>query len=240
MIRGAGMDRSDQVEGDIAGRIVLVVDADTPDAARSACDEAAVALARRTGMPVTLAVVPLQTLDALQPVVRRPPGRLREIDPPARADAAAMSSAPFVWRRDGRPDWGAMWTTFCDLALYGGPPQRGAETALHGPESADGPAASPPPEILAELQRGVLETTGLLVEADDPGWIAIHCESRRMAAWLCAAIILENVDARVEGARLLLPAGPDFVLDDQVRSVITVIAKTHHYWREHLVRPSRP
>jgi sirohydrochlorin cobaltochelatase len=90
------------------------------------------------------------------------------------------------------------------------------------------------PEVLAELARGILETTGLEAAPAGPGLIAIRCESPRMAAWLCAAIILENVDARVEGDRLLLPAGPDFRLEDQVKSVITVVAKTHHYWREHL------
>ncbi|HEY7039571.1 MAG TPA: hypothetical protein VID28_11980 [Methylomirabilota bacterium] len=227
------MDRSDQDAGDIAGRIVLVVDARAPEAAQAACDEAAATIARRTGMPVTLAVVPIRTLDALQPVLRRPPARLHEIDPPTRADASAMSSAPFVWRRDGRPDWGAMWTTFCELALYGGPPQRGPDTALPAP------AASSSPEMLAELQRGIRETTGLAAEPGEPGWIAIGCESRRMAAWLCAAIIVENVDARVDGDRLLVPAGSDFVLEDQVRSVVTVVAKTHHYWREHLSRSAR-
>ncbi|HTG10375.1 MAG TPA: hypothetical protein VK746_06225 [Candidatus Eisenbacteria bacterium] len=215
---------------DIAGRILLIVDASVAAAARAACDDAAAALARRAGMPVTLAVVPIETLDAIQPVVRRGPGRVRELDPPARD---AMASAPFVWRRDGRPDWSAMWTTFCDLALHGGPPQRGALQALRGP-SVDGRAARSAPEIAAELRRGIEETTGLGVEAAEPGWIAITCASARMAAWLCAAIILENVDARVEGARLLVPAGPGFALEDQVKSVVTVVAKTHHYWREHL------
>ena len=215
---------------DIAGRILLIVDASVAAAARAACDDAAAALARRAGMPVTLAVVPIETLDAIQPVVRRGPGRVRELDPPARD---AMASAPFVWRRDGRPDWGAMWTTFCDLALHGGPPQRGALQALRGP-SVDDRAARSAPEIAAELRRGIEETTGLSVEAAEPGWIAITCASARMAAWLCAAIILENVDARVEGARLLVPAGPGFALEDQVKSVVTVVAKTHHYWREHL------
>jgi hypothetical protein len=215
---------------DIAGRILLIVDASVPAAARAACDDAAAALARRAGMPVTLAVVPIETLDAIQPVVRRGPGQVKELDPPARD---AMASAPFVWRRDGRPDWGAMWTTFCDLALHGGPPQRGALQALRGP-SADDRAARSAPEIAAELRRGIEETTGLGVEAAEPGWIAITCASARMAAWLCAAIILENVDARVEGTRLLVPAGPGFALEDQVKSVVTVVAKTHHYWREHL------
>jgi sirohydrochlorin cobaltochelatase len=217
---------------DIAGRIVLVVDAGLSDSARKACAAAAAALAQRTGRPVTVAVVPIQTLDAVQPLIRRAPARIRELAPPPTAPGP-MSSAPFVWRDDGRPDWGAMWTTFCDLALYGGPPQRGPGWALRAPE-AGAPRASSSGEMLAEMQRGIRETTGLEAEPGDPGWIEIACESPRMAAWLCAAIILENVDARLDGARLKLPAGPDFLLEDQVRSLITVVAKTHHYWREHL------
>ena len=220
---------------DLAGRVVLIVDSSVPPGAREACDEAAAALARRTGMPVTLAAVPVETLDAVQPVIRRGRAQLRELVPP---EPAAMASAPFRRRPDGWPDWGAMWTTFCDLALHGGPPHRGPGQALHGPE---GSAPATPPEILAELGRGIRETTGLEAEPAGAGWIAVACESPRMAAWLCASIILENVDARLDGARLLLPAGPDFVLEDQVKSIVTVLAKTHHYWREHLesARPTR-
>ena len=224
---------ADQMD-DIAGRIVLIVDASVPAAARAACDDAAAALAQRVGMPVTRAAVPIETLDAVQPVIRRAPGQIREFDPPPVASAGdAMASAPFVWRRDGRPDWGAMWTTFCDLALHGGPPQRGALQALRGPAIGDRAAGSAP-EISAELRRGIEETTGLIAEPAGPGWIAIPCASARMAAWLCATIILENVDARVEGPRLLVPAGPGFTLEDQVKSVITVVAKTHHYWSAHV------
>ncbi len=218
---------------DVAGRIVLIVDASVPAAARAACDDAAAALAQRAGMPVTLAAVPIETLDAVQPVIRRRPGQIKDVEPPA---PDAMASAPFVWRRDGRPDWSAMWTTFCDLALHGGPPQRGALQALRGPDPGERAAGSAP-EIAAELRRGIEETTGLAAEPAgpaDPGWVAITCASARMAAWLCATIILENVDARAEGRRLLVPAGPGFVLEDQVKSVVTVVAKTHHYWREHL------
>lgn len=43
---------------------------------------------------------------------------------------APMSSAPFVWRQDGRPDWRAMWSDFCGLALFGGPPHRVPESVL--------------------------------------------------------------------------------------------------------------
>ena len=146
--------------------------------------------------------------------------------------AAPMPAAPFVWREDGRPDWSAMWTTFCELALHGGPPHRGPEQALRGLETETTEAVSDP-AILDEIQRGIRETTGLLAEPVSPGWIAIPCESRSMAEWLAAAIALENVEARAEGDRLLLPAGPGFRLEDEVKSLITVTAKTHHYWTMH-------
>jgi len=218
---------------DVAGRIVLAVDRDLPAEAREACAELASALAARAGVPVTLATVPVQSLDAIRPLLRDGDGRVRELAPPRPVSAAPMAAAPFVWRGDGRPDWGAMWTTFCDLALYGGPPHRGADQALRGAPAGDA-GAEPVAETLGEIQRGIWETTGLYAEPAGPGWLAVTCESGTMAAWLCAAIILENVDARVEEDRLLLPSGPDFKLEDQVKSVITVLAKTHHYWQAHV------
>jgi sirohydrochlorin cobaltochelatase len=56
---------------------------------------------------------------------------------------------------------------------------------------------------------------------------------------MCAAIILENVSARIEDDRLLLPAGPGFGLKDEVKSIITVVAKTHHYWQAHVANAGR-
>jgi sirohydrochlorin cobaltochelatase len=56
-----------------------------------------------------------------------------------------------------------------------------------------------------------------------------------MAEWMGAAIVLENVAARVEDDRLMLPAGPDYRLKDEVKSIITVVAKTHHYWQAHVM-----
>ena len=38
-----------------------------------------------------------------------------------------------------------------------------------------------------------------------------------------------------EEGRLLVPASPSFTLKDQVKSVITVVAKVHHYWEMHAV-----
>ena len=150
--------------------------------------------------------------------------------PPGRSDRAApMTAAPFVWRDDGRPDWRSMWTTFCDLALHGGPPHRGTDAALREPAAGSGSD----PAVVAEMRRGIWETTGLFAELQSPVWLAVTCRSRTMAEWLAAAIALENVTARVEADRVLLPAGPGFRVEDQVKSVVTVMAKTHHYWIAH-------
>jgi sirohydrochlorin cobaltochelatase len=142
-----------------------------------------------------------------------------------------MAAAPFVWRADGRPDWGAMWSSFCELALFGGPPHRGPDSALAA--GASRPAGADT-DAVAEIRRGLLETTGLYSEPAGAGWLAVTCESPKMAAWLCATIILENVAARCDEERLLVPADPGFALMDEVKSVITVVAKTHHYWTAHV------
>ena len=220
-----------------AGHLVFMVDAAMPVATQQACAETAATLAAQTGMPVTLATVPVDRLDALRDSLGRDAEvRRREYAPPPRPDPArAMSSAPFLWQEDGRPDWGSMWTTFCDLALYGGPPQRGPESALRAPSAATGTDSA----MLAEMRRGIWETTGLYAESGDAGWLAITCDSPTMAAWMCAAIILENVDARVDDDRLMVPAGPDYELKDQVKSIITVVAKTHHYWQAHVAGAER-
>jgi len=214
---------------------VLVVDTSAPPAILQACRALATALADETGVTLTLVALDRSGLERLRSLVREAgDGVVWERIPPRVAAAAApMAAAPFVWRQDGRPDWGAMWTTFCELALYGGPPHRGEENPLRAPEVSP-EASAADREMVEEIRRGIWETTGLFTEAAGPGWIAVTCRSRRMAAWLCAAIILENVEARCEEERLLLPAGPGYQLQDQVKSVITVAAKTHHYWQAHI------
>ncbi|MEA2640189.1 MAG: sirohydrochlorin cobaltochelatase [Chloroflexota bacterium] len=146
---------------------------------------------------------------------------------------APMGSAPFVYLDDGRPDWSSMWQGFCELALFGGPPHRGEDSALRAP-AQPGNAPQSEYDAIGEIRRGIRETTGLEAGPAEPGWISVACESPKMAAWLCATILLENVEARCDGTQLLLPASPDFELKDQVKSVITVLAKTHHYWQAHV------
>src|SRR5579883_2347956 len=186
--------------------------------------------------PVRLAVLPAPWMNALALPLNTPPGDgyVETIEPQAAPRTAPMSSAEFVYREDGRPDWAEMWTNFCDLALYGGPPHRGEDTALHAPVQ---PLQTPRDgfDAIAEIRRGIWETTGLFAEPAEPGWIAVSCSSKKMAAWLCACIILENVEARCEHERLFVPASQDFALTNEVKSVITVLAKTHHYWQAHVM-----
>ena len=141
-----------------------------------------------------------------------------------------MTAAPFLYREDGRPDWAAMWTNFCDLALYGGPPHRGPDN----PVRAGSGAAMDDFDAVAEIRRGIFETTGLFAERASDGWLAITCSGSAMAAWMCACIILENVEARCEGDRLFVPASAAFELKNEVKSVVTVTAKVHHYWEAHI------
>jgi sirohydrochlorin cobaltochelatase len=90
-------------------------------------------------------------------------------------------------------------------------------------------------QVLAELERGIGLVTGLpVVSSKSPGWVGLDCDSEEMALWLLRAIVVENVCARREGKILFLPAGPEFRLEYEIKNVITVVAKTHHYWTEHL------
>jgi hypothetical protein len=150
--------------------------------------------------------------------------------------SAPMSAAPFVYRDDGQPDWGTMWKGFCELALYGGPPHRAQADALEMPASAL--VGIVEDTMTEEIARGILETTGLPATPSPGGWLAVQCDSTRMAAWLSAVIILENVDARSDGDVLFVPGDNGFELKDQVKSVITVVAKANHYWQEHLANES--
>jgi len=88
--------------------------------------------------------------------------------------------------------------------------------------------------VVQELARGIRMVTGLDVIDGPPGWIGVTCESQEMAIWLMRAILVENVMARREGTMLYLPAGPRFTPGGEIKNVVTAVAKTHHYWREHV------
>jgi cation diffusion facilitator family transporter len=148
--------------------------------------------------------------------------------------AAPMGAAGLTIGADGKPAWNEIWTDYCDLALAGGPPHRGTLLEPVVPEAALANVTAYE-AVLAELERGIRMVTGLeVVRSATPGWIGMVCESEDMAIWLLRAIVVENVSVRREEDRLYVPAGPDFRLEREIKNVITVIAKTNHYWREHI------
>lgn len=140
-----------------------------------------------------------------------------------------MSSAPMRYAADGAVDWGTMWDSYCALAWDGGPPHRGTMLDAEiesDPEHADYRAA------VSEIIRGIAAVSGLTAVPSTTGWIAVHCPSASMAGWLCAAIVQENVAARAEGFILFVPVGEHFRVEKEIKNVITVVAKTTHYWEE--------
>lgn len=168
--------------------------------------------------------------------------RLKILLPPAYADSyetltpAPMRSAGLKFDPRGEVAWNEIWGSFCDLALAGGPPHKGA---LLGPASAADVDAHPEQydRVVREVCRGVEMVTSMPCEpADAPGWVRVECYGAAMAAWLLRAIVTENVAARASGVMLDLPVAPSFRLDKEIKNIVTVSAKTSHYWLEHMPR----
>lgn len=150
--------------------------------------------------------------------------------------AAPMASAPMRYRDDGSVDWGAMWDSFCALPRDGGPPHRGI---LLEPEPGADPGSPAYQAVVVEIARAVWAVSGLEAEPAAPGWVAVRCRSSGMARWLGEAIREENVAARHAGALLLVPAGAGYTLKGEIKNVVTAVAKTTHYWREHLPQETK-
>lgn len=145
--------------------------------------------------------------------------------------AKPMASAPMRYADDGRVAWGDMWDSFCALASSGGPAHR--PTMLE-PDTASDPADPAYQSVIAELTRGIALVSGLSAVADAPGWVRIACPDSAMAAWLAEQGVQENVRMRADGATLLVPAGAGFTVKGEIKNVITVVAKTTHYWQDHI------
>jgi sirohydrochlorin cobaltochelatase len=145
-----------------------------------------------------------------------------------------MKSAPLKLDGDGEVAWDQMWGSFCDLAMAGGPPHKGA---LLGPASPAEAAAQPElyAGVQAEICRGIRMVTTLETRPSPrPGWVGVSCLGEGMAGWLLRAVTMENVAVRAEGRTLELPAGPAFRLEKEIRNVVTVASKTCHYWMDHM------
>src|SRR5204863_4415030 len=152
---------------------------------------------------------------------------------------APMRSAGLKFDANGQVAWDQIWGSFCDLAMAGGPPHKG--TLLeHGSADAIDAEFARYDQVAEEICRGIRMATGLRAyPSPTPGWVCVTCFSDGMAGWLLRAIVMENVDARRRGAVLELPAAPHFRLDREIKNVITVIAKTCHYWLGHMAASQR-
>jgi len=151
----------------------------------------------------------------------------------------SMGSAGLKFAPDGTVAWDTIWQTFCDLAMAGGPPHKGV---LLGPGVASDIAANHEhyDAAVEEICRGIWLAADLPAQADThPGWVQVQCHNTTMADWLMRAIVMENVAARSSGVMLFLPAAPHFRLDKEIKNVITVIAKTAHYWMGHMSRSQK-
>lgn len=114
----------------------------------------------------------------------------------------SMGSTGLKYGPDGRVAWGEIWTSFCDLALAGGPPHRGWLLEPVWPEAvADQPDKHR--VVVDELDRAIrLVTRYKLVAGYAPGWVGVPCRSDEEASWLQAAVVAENVSTRRRGTIL--------------------------------------
>lgn len=173
--------------------------------------------------------------------------RINALLPPRYVDCfdevspTSMGSATLRYDAQGRIAWGEIWTTFCHLALAGGPPHRGR---LLEPVSEAEVAAAPVDTlqaITAELERALRLTVDLpLVAERRPGWVGLRCDDGAMAAWLTRAVMAENVFARREGELLFVPVGPSFRIEKEVKNVVVSVAKSCHYLLSHVDDDARP
>ncbi len=166
-----------------------------------------------------------------------PQEALRDLLPPryreGKVNPAPMGSAPMQYTEDGQVAWDQMWSNFCDLALAGGPPHRDTLLEPVSPHEINANQDSYQ-QVVTEIERGLVLVTGLpSIQSKSPGWVGLQCEDEEMARWLLRAIVVENVCVRREGTQLFFPAGPAFRMEREIKNIVTVVAKTHHYWKEH-------
>ena len=185
------------------------------------------------------------TLDAARVALDKLDARLRILLPEQYQESyesvkpVSMGTAGLKFAPDGTVAWDEIWQSFCDLAMAGGPPHKGA---LLAPGVAPEIAAQQESydAIVEEICRGIWLAADLPAQGDThPGWVRVQCHSATMADWLTRAIVMENVAARSSGVMLYLPAAPHFRLEKEIKNVVTVIAKTAHYWMGHMSRSQK-
>ena len=115
----------------------------------------------------------------------------------------------------------------------------GGEQAAPTPDEVEGEPAGYQ-LVYEEIIRGIHLTTGLVGSlAPEPGWVTVQCHDETMAAWLLRAVMAENVFTRQSREMLWVPAGPRFRLVKEIKNVVVALAKTCHYWKDHLSATDR-
>ena len=154
--------------------------------------------------------------------------------------SSSMGSASLKYDKNGKVAWDAIWTTFCHLALAGGPPHRGKFlSAVSAREAVAHPTEQA--AVMAEIKRAIKLICILdVIEEAPPGWVAIRCRDEDMAAWMVRAIVAENVIAKHTGEVLFVPAGPHFRIEKEIKNVVVCVAKSCHYLLDHVEPESRP
>jgi sirohydrochlorin cobaltochelatase len=144
--------------------------------------------------------------------------------------AKPMAAAPMRYTEYGGVDWGNMWDSFCVLASAGGPAHR---ATLLAPEAGADPNSEGYKSAEQEIIRGIYLVSGLRAVPAEPGWIAIECPLEGMAEWVAEQAIQENVQFRSSDRYFYVPCGEHWSIVGEIKSVITVVAKTTHYWTDH-------
>lgn len=167
--------------------------------------------------------------------------KLRIILPPQYQDSyeeiepVSMGAAGLKFDATGHVAWDEIWGSFCNLAMAGGPPHKGKLLEPAGRAEIE---AQPGryQAVVDEICRGIrMVSYQVAVErSPDPGWVRVMCPARVMAEWLVRAIVMENVSAHLDGNTVELPAGPHYRIEKEIKNVITVIAKTSHYFEGHM------
>jgi len=150
----------------------------------------------------------------------------------------SMGSAALKYGQDGKVAWDDVWDSFCDLAMAGGPPHKGRLLTAATRQQIEAE-----PEryqwVVEEICRGIELVTGLRAAASTIlGWICIEC-TKATSGWLARAITMENVSARCDGTKLYLPAGPSYRVEKEIKNVVSAVAKTCHYWLDHVGAPQQ-
>ncbi len=147
------------------------------------------------------------------------------------AMAKPMASAPMKYAEDGSVDWGNMWDSFCVLASAGGPSHR---AAMLEPETTADVDSEGYKTTAKEIIRGIFLVSGLRATPHEPGWIAVECPMEGMADWVAEQAIQENVRFRSAGNHFFVPCGENWGYKAEIKNVITVTAKTTHYFADHV------